>query len=162
MPIYYYTWTASLEEETISFRILESSEEDARRELIQNIEKFQTFHKSYNKFERQLQVNKDNKKFVEKKALAAYAKGDVPLAESLEAAIQTIHNSNRRLRQEMEQFLDNLDIDTRGMISEQSPFSVHLEAIVRTATGEEIPLQHFLMTSPTVTPAIKIEIFHNT
>lgn len=160
MPIYYYTWTASLNEESISFRILESNEDDARQQLLQKIQDTQAFRESYEKFERQIQVNHQNKALVEKKTLDAYALGDETKVESLERALQTIHDSNRMLQYEKRSFLRNLDIDTRGMMEEHSPFSVHLDAIVRDENNREMKLRKFLGTTPTVTPAHKIEIFH--
>jgi hypothetical protein len=162
MPIHYYTWTASLEGESISFRILESSEDDARQQLLQKIQDFQAFRKTYEKFERQIHVNNQNKAFMEKKTLDAYAKGDESQAESLECALQTIHNSNRRLRYDIQWFLGTTEIDTLGMIEDVSPFSAHLDAVVQTSSGENMPLRQFILTNPTITPAHKIEIFHNT
>jgi len=162
MPIHYYTWTASLKGESISFRILESNEEDAREQLIEKIEKFHTFRETYNNFERQIQVNNEKKKLLENKALDAYGRGDESQAESIEGDIQTIHNANRRLRYDIQWFLGTMEIDTLGMIEEHSPFSAHLDAVVHTSSGEEMPLCQFLLTKPTITPAQKIEIFHNT
>ena len=173
MPIHYYTWTTSLGGENISFRILESSEDDARQQLLQKIQDFQTFRERYENFERQLHVNRQNKVFIEKKALDAYAADDQSGVESLERALQMIHESSRRLRNEMQWFLGGLEIDTLGMKENISPFSVHLDAIVRVETGEEqgnvydserekITLRQFLESAPTVTAVNKIEFFHNT
>ena len=173
MPIHYYTWTTSLGGENISFKVLESSEEYARQQLIQSIEKFHESCEKYEHFERQLYVNKQNQKFIEKKALDAFAVDDQSGVESLERALQTIHDSSRRLRNEMQWFLGGLEIDTLGMKENISPFSVHLDAIVRVETGEEqgnvydserekITLRQFLESAPTVTAVNKIEFFHNT
>ena len=162
MPIHYYTWTTNLDGESISFRILESSDDDARQQIIQNIEKFQEFREKYEHYNRQLCINKQNRVFIEKKALDAYAADDQSGVESLERALQMVHDFSRRLRQEKHSFLDNLPIDTRGMIEEVSPFSVHLDAIVRGETGEEMTLRQFLGSAPTVTAVNKIEFFHNT
>jgi hypothetical protein len=162
MPIHYYTWTTSLGGENISFRILESSEDDARQQLLQKIQDFQTFRERYENFERQLHVNRQNKVFIEKKAIDAYAADDQSGVESLERALQMIHESSRRLRNEMRWFLDSLDIDTCGMIEEVSPFSFHLDAVVQTQSGQDMTLRQFLITTPTVTPIQKVEMFHNT
>ena len=161
MPIHYYTWTTSLSGENISFRILESSEDDARQQLLQKIQDFQTFRERYENFERQLYINKQNKVFVEKKTLDAYAVDDECKVQSLERALQMIHESSRRLRNEMRWFLDSLEIDTCGMIEEVSPFSFHLDAVVQTQSGQEMTLRQFLGTAPTVTPIQKVEMFHN-
>ena len=162
MPIQYYTWTASLKGESISFRILESSEDDARHQLLQKIQGMQAFREKYDSFQRQIQVNHHNQKLVEKKTLDAYGKGDEAQVESLENSLQMIHNSKRRLRQDMQYFLEGMEIDTLGLIEEHSPFSAHLDALVHTSSGEEMFLREFLLTKPTITPAQKIEIFHNT
>lgn len=162
MPIHYYTWTALLKGESISFRILESSEEDAREQLIDKIEKFQAFRETYEKFQREILVNNQNKALMEKKALDAYAINDESGIESFERVLQTIHNSNRRLRYDIQWFLGTTEIDTLGMIEDVSPFSAHLDAVVQTSSGEEMRLREFILTKPTITPTHKIEIFHNT
>jgi len=160
MPIHYYTWTALLAGKSFSFRVVESNEEDARQQLIQNIEKFHESREKYEHFERQLCVNKQNQKFIEKKTLDAYGKGDEAQVESLERALQMVHASRRRVQNEMQWFLGGLEIDTTGMIENVSPFSVHLDAVVRGETGEEMTLREFLLTAPTVTPFKKVEMFH--
>jgi hypothetical protein len=162
MPIYHYTWTALLAGESFSFRILESSEEDARQLLIQNIEEFQEFREKYEHFERQMSVNEQNQIFIEKKTLAAYGKDEEAQVQSLERALQMVHDSKRRLRYEMRWFLESLAIDTRGMFENVSPFSVHLDALVCDKNGKEITVREFILTVPTVTPVQKVEMFHNT
>lgn len=172
MPIHYYTWTTLLAGKSFSFRVLESSEEDARQQLIQSIEKFHESREKYEHFERQLEVNKQNQNFIEKKALDAYAVDDECQVESLERALQTIHNSRHRVQNEMQWFLGSLDIDTLGIGENVSPFSVHLDAVVRVETGEdqgnvydpeteEITLRQFLLTAPKVTPFKRIEMYNN-
>jgi hypothetical protein len=162
MPIHYYTWTALLDGESISFRILESSEKDARKQLIDNLEKMESFREKYDKFERRIDVNKQNKLLIEKKTMEAYAIGDELAVETLERVLQTIHGSFRRVQYDKKCFLESMEIDTSGMIEEVSPFSVYLDAVVRTYSGEEMFLREFILTPPSVTPFHHIEIFHCT
>ena len=161
MPIYYYTWTTLLAGDSFSFRILERSEEDARKLLIRNIEEYQPFREKYEHFERQLEVNRQNQVFVEKKTLDAYAKGDEAQVKSLEHALQMIHSSKRRLQYEKLYFLEGLKIDTSRMKEDVSPFSVHLDAVVRDKNHKEMTLREFLLTAPTVIPVQKVEMYHN-
>jgi len=161
MPIYHYTWTASLNEESISFQILESSEDDARQQLLQKIEGMEAFREKYDSFQRQIQVNKQNLAFVEKKTLDAYGANDDTQVESLERALQTIHSSRHRVQNEMQRFLGSLDIDTLGISENVSPFSAHLDAVVKTISGEEMTLRQFLLTAPKVTPFKRVEMYNN-
>ena len=161
MPIHYYTWTASLKGESISFRILESSEDDARQQLLQKIQDFQAFRETYEKFQRQIQVNHQNLGLVEKKTLDAYGVGDETQVECLERALQTIHNSRYLVQNEMQRFLGSLDIDTLGISENVSPFSAHLDAVVKTTSGQEMTLRQFLLTAPKVTPFKKVEMYNN-
>jgi hypothetical protein len=162
MPTYYYTWTTLLAGESFSFRILESNEDDARKLLIRNIEEFQDFREKYEHFERQLCVNEQNQVFIEKKTLAAYEKDDKAQVQSLERALQMIHDSKRRVQYEKLYFLEGMKIDTSRMKDAVSPFSVHLDAVVRDKNGKEMTLREFLFTSPTVIPVQKVEMYHNT
>jgi hypothetical protein len=162
MPIYYYTWTTLHAGESFSFRILESSEDDARKLLIRNIEEFQDFREKYEHFERQLCVNEQNQKFIEKKTLDAYGKGDEAQVQSLQRALQMIYDSKRRVQYEKLYFLEGMKIDTSRMKDNVSPFSVHLDSVVRDKNGKEMTLREFLLTAPTVTPVQKVEMYHNT
>jgi hypothetical protein len=73
-----------------------------------------------------------------------------------------IYDSKRRVQYEKLYFLEDMKIDTSRMKEDVSPFSVHLDSVVREKNGKEMTLREFLLTAPTVTPVQKVEMYHNT